>query len=393
MHKEPVVDKIVGTDAEASAFLRTMAATVAVCLVMIIAAGIWSNHFGDFGDTGRFMSYNDRLAKSEFLISQEPKELAKVWILGSSVVLPILPPSVAKRFNSLKTFNLGVFWGSADDTWAWLNFLLSDLHTQPEMLIIGVETWTFAEPGTGPLFFRDYRRRLLNAPLLSQHLGDYGSAKHWLSRIIDLTTTQSLKETFNSLRSWESRSQRKPIEDSKFLIDGSNKIYNELTGEEFLPGEVNQFYQKIINGQLDAESASVQAQRDRYIDEKFFPESAVWGFLPGDKVSSKKMDLFRQVVEMCNEKQIPVAIIMLPVHPHFYDHLVRLTRHEEHLAEVKSFLLDLQKEYPFVRVVLDASRIEYFDGSPFAFHDKLHMTPENTEKILDKLQGEWGTTE
>ena len=76
---------------------------------------------------------------------------------------------------------------------------------------------------------------------------------------------------------------------------------------------------------------------------------------------------------------------MLPVHPHFYDFLARETGYEAHLATLRAFLAELQERYPVLGATLDASRLESFGGDPYGFRDNFHMTPVNTDRVLEAL--------
>ena len=99
--------------------------------------------------------------------------------------------------------------------------------------------------------------------------------------------------------------------------------------------------------------------------------------------------LFRETIALLHSRNIEVGIIMLPTHPYFYDLLVKHTNYVEHLNELKEFLKSLQAEFENVNTVLDASHIYKFRGKPDAFHDKYHMTPINTDLVLERLHQDW----
>ncbi len=112
-------------------------------------------------------------------------------------------------------------------------------------------------------------------------------------------------------------------------------------------------------------------------------------YVPNGRLTTESMAVFRRTIALCQERQIPVGIVLLPVHPYFYDLIAARADHRQNLRTVSAFLGEIRSEFSTVRAVVDASHVDRFGGSPYGFHDSLHMTRDNTAKVLDLLQEAW----
>jgi hypothetical protein len=164
--KEPSVQVVGASPLELRRFLFGLTGTATVVAVLLIVASLYSNHYGYFGGTGQFGFYNDRLSKSDYLFAQEAKDLPEAYIIGSSNTMPFRTATV-KALYGVSAFNLGSFWGRAEDIWAWSNFVVRDLGKKPKLVFIGVEPWTFADDNRGPPLLSMYQRRLITADSFS----------------------------------------------------------------------------------------------------------------------------------------------------------------------------------------------------------------------------------
>ena len=148
-HKEPTVQVIDAKPFEFKRFLWAFAGTVLIAITVLLGASWYSNHHGYFGEYGQFGFYNDRLTKSDYLAQLRPEELPNAYIIGSSNTMPFQPTTVDTLFG-VRSFNLGSFWGGAEDAWAWTNFIVRVLNQKPKLMIFGIEPWTFADDNRGP---------------------------------------------------------------------------------------------------------------------------------------------------------------------------------------------------------------------------------------------------
>ena len=366
-----------------------MAWTAIGVSALLLTASWHSNHYGYFGRAGQFAFYNDRLAKAEHLAALDPGLLADAYVIGSSNTMPFLPADVQKHFG-LGAFNLGTFWGRAEESWAWSNFLLRDLKRPPKLVIFGVEPWTFASDDRGPPLMSMYRRTLLTTPQLVPYLPHYHPLKSRASQVLDSLTIENARLTGRMYSRYGGhRAVPGPMASGGFRSDGANEAYSKLVGKPFLPAHVNDFYKSFVaSGPTDEMIETLSEDRKRLAEAWHLRLDEIVNFLPGDRMLTERLELFEKTLAMLNAKGVAVAIMIMPTHPYYFDMLMRYTRHGEHLKRLRLFLDNMALKYPNIEVVFDASNIARFDGDPFAFHDHYHMTPVNTDKVLAAMRAE-----
>lgn len=382
-YKEPTVSLVESPHPHLRRFLIAMAATILIVASMLLASSIHSNHYGYFGPKGQFAFYNDRQAKANYLASVPDEEFAEAFIVGSSNTMPFLPSTV-ERLYGLRTFNLGCFYGRAEEIWAWSNYLVRDLGKHPKLVILGVEPWTFANDDRGPPLLSMYRRTTLTSPVLAKYITEFNAPRSQLSEVLDSLTLENARLTLRMyLLKGGIRKLESPLIEGGFNSDGTNNHYSKLDPTAFVPPKVNEFYRKFVDSRPTLHQIeTLTPERVNLVDSWYIRFDEIVNFLPGDRMSEQRLDYFDRALALLNERQVPVAIVMLPTHPYYFDMLVHYTRHIEHLEFLRKHFAELQKRYPNIQIVFDASNIALFGGDPNAFHDSFHMTPVNTDRVL-----------
>ena len=389
MSEEPRVSISLASDPTLRRFLYSFSVIFLCLCVAVISISVYSNHWGYFGREGQHFLYNDRLAKVEYLKTIDQAELPEIYLLGSSAMLSFQPPFVENLFG-MKTFNLGNFWGRAEEIWGWLNFIQKDLGSIPKVLIIGLEPWTFSNDDSGPPLLTSYRRRFVATEDLVKYAPHYSRARFQLSRLLDQLSHQNLSTL---LKATQKHRLHRIIpsalgEPGGMRIDGTNLRYSKTSPESFLPAEVNDFYSSLgVESQRDAEE--IEAERSALLAKQYVRPQRVFTRLPGDQLDREDVALFGQAMQLADDLGIEVGIIILPVHPYYRDLMIRATRYQTHIREIAELARRLQAEHANIRAVYDASDILDFKGDPGEFHDENHMTPINTERILEKLREAW----
>jgi len=386
-YKEPTVHVELTDPRALRRFLAALVATVFFIATVLIGLSWYSNHYGYFGPEGQFAFYNDRLSKSEYLANLAPEELPQAYIIGSSNTMPILPASV-ERLYGLRTFNLGSFWGRAEDIWAWTNFVVRDLQKKPSLVILGVEPWTFADDNRGPPLLSMYQRRLLTAPRLTVYLPHFDPYKAEISQVLDSLTIENARLMAQMFGRYKGRrTANGPFWESGFNRDGTNTAYTELKNKAFLPDQVNAYFKEFIASKPSSkELDSITGTRLAQVEAWHLRLDDIVNFLPGDRMLPERQELFERAIAFLDENEVQVAVLIMPTHPYYYDMLVHYTRHAQHLEVLRQFLSGIQRQHSNVKVVFDASNIARFGGDPFAFHDHYHMTPANTDRMLAAMR-------
>ncbi|MBT8135936.1 MAG: hypothetical protein KJO54_02860 [Gammaproteobacteria bacterium] len=404
--KEPIARVEPATPRDARRFLWTMIVFVLIVSATLVGFSVLSNHYGYFGPAGQFEFLNGRIGKVEYLQQLPPDDLPDAYIMGSSNMMSFQSGLVDDLLPVRRTFNLAAFWGRAEDLWAWSNFVTRDLQSQPKLVILGIEPWTFANDQRGPPLMSKYRRRLLATPALAKYLPEYHPLRWYVSTFMDSLTFQSLRLMLRmSLRHRFSHVALPPIgfdpvddtspvpllaDRSPFLEDGTNRGHARREAEPFLPEEINGIYNQAVPRMTsESDILRLDAARRLAVDSGHIRLDDAVNFLPGDSMDAEDLQLFDRTIEYLNQNNVEVVILMLPVHPYFFDVLLAHTRHAQHLDDLRAHLKQLADRFPSVKLVFDASHIARFDGTPDAFFDRYHMTPDNSDLILRAIANEW----
>lgn len=407
--KEPIARVEPATPRESRRFLWTMIIFVITVSAMLITFSVLSNHYGYFGPTGQFEFLNGRIGKVEYLQQLPDDALPDAYIMGSSNMMSFQASLVEDLLPVRRAFNLAAFWGRAEDLWAWSNFIVRDIRSQPKVVILGIEPWTFAADQRGPPLMSKYRRRLLATPALAKYLPEYHPVRWYASTFLDSLTFQSIRLMLRmSLRhefshvalpaiGFDPAHDASPVtllaDRSPFLEDGTNRGHSKRQAEPFLPDEINQIYNQAVPGmQNESDILQVDAARQKAVDSGHIRLDDVVNFLPGDSMDAEDLQLFDRTVEFLDQNNVEIVIVMLPVHPYFFDILLTHTKHAQHLDDLRSHLGQLADRFSHVRLVFDASHIARFDGTPDAFFDRYHMTPDNSDRILRGIANQWDST-
>ncbi|MFQ5559118.1 MAG: hypothetical protein ACE5FU_00840 [Nitrospinota bacterium] len=278
-------------------FLPRLFLLTAVLVGTAISVVIWANIWGNYGTKGLFQFYNDRRGKAEAL-TQIPKEkLADLWIIGSSTIYPLLPKDVESTFN-LKAYSLANFWARTEEHWCWLNFILKDLQKKPKLIILSLDTWSFAPDEKGPPNFPHLRRRLLNTPQLIKHLPEYSEFKHFLSKSQDLLTGQQLLRALRKISKGSKRRSVFDLSSVNVFGDGSGPYAEEKPDSYFATEEINSFYKDILYSNKEHDFKENQEKFDSFGSLDIVSLQEITVFFPAKKFRKKSIDLFTKFVQL-----------------------------------------------------------------------------------------------
>ncbi len=349
-------------------------------LLCLFAFAWYVNPWGDFGRTGFHRLYNARLAKANFIDALPQCEFPEVVVLGSSNTMQYSPATI-ERLTGKSAFNFGVFWGRTEDFLCITRHLVNDLNLTPSLLIVGIDTWSFAPAINEHPVFPGIRRRLLNAPQLSRHLPGAGWGKRQWANLIDSLSRQQLKLSWKLF--WDDRYHRTsapPLESSewfetdgtrvRYLSNGKNIFANVEMGTYPISDEIRQ----AIDETRPADSLY------RFVDQ--FP---MYNFSDSDE---SKIEYMVEMLDVCEGKNIRVVFIINPVHPLLYQELISHTRHPQNLSNLKTMLAQFTQRYSIVTGVFDASDITKLGGDPNGFFDPMHPATRNCDLILERIAAE-----
>ena len=350
-------------------FLWIFAITWVCGLAICFGFSIYVNPWGNFGELGHHRLYNARLAKARFLATRKKTELPQVVILGSSNVMGLRPETVRRELG-LSAFNYGVFWGKAEDYLCIARHVILDLKHRPELLLVGLDSWTLAPARDEHPVFPGLRRRLLNTPELIRHLHDVPPAKREWARFIDAFSRQHLMTSWRMLRRCP-RHHIAPLANSTmFQQDGTRKNYSSAYGE--WDGNI-----------FDAVNARRYPITERL--RRVQVEEGPSGFVHFSKYDfrefrSQRVGYLRDLVELCQEQQVELVFFLNPLHPVFREVIEEHSPFLRNQSKLRQLIGQLMTEFSTVRGLADAQEIRDLD--PQGFYDEIHPDTANGDRLI-----------
>lgn len=229
---------------------------------------MWVNTHGHFGHEGMFIAHNIRLIKSHVLHQLPQSKPPNAYILGSSNTLPFKTEDFDRTFN-VNSFNLGTFFGKAVETYAFLTDLINERQIKPDLILIGIDPWTFTLDIAGPKFLPKMSTDIANAPILSKHLPQFSTLELWLSNFIALFSWQSLEHTLRAMKAYKMQRQNIHTGWQNFTDKGNFKPYIEENPSPYFRDEVHRYY-----SYLDRQNKLDQPwenERHRLVKETLMP--------------------------------------------------------------------------------------------------------------------------
>ena len=353
-------------------FLWIFAITWVCGLTICFGFSIYVNPWGNYGELGHHRLYNARLAKARLLATREKAELPQVLILGSSNVMRLRPETVRRELG-MSAFNYGVFWGKAEDYLCIARYVTLDLNHHPELLLVGLDSWTLAPAKDEHPVFPGLRRRLLNTPQLIRHLPDVPPAKREWARFIDAFSRQHLATSWRMLRR-RPRHRIASLADSKsFQQDGTRTAIGIAYGEwegNFVDAVETRRYP------ITKHLRRVQV------------EDGPGGFVHFAKYDfrefrSQRIGYLRDLVELCQEQQVEIVFFLNPVHPVFREVIEENSPFLRNQSKLRQLIDQLMAEFSTVRGLVDGLEIQDLD--PGGFYDEIHPDTANGDRLIAQI--------
>ena len=147
------------TRSSPKSFLLGIVATFAIGATGMFSFCWFVNPWGNHGATGYHVLGDARSAKTLFLDSLPKADLPQAVVLGSSQVMRFRPATIEDRLG-VSAFNYGAYWTKAEDLLCMVRHLVYDLDHRPELLIIGLDTWTIGPPADDPSWVLSFNAEL-----------------------------------------------------------------------------------------------------------------------------------------------------------------------------------------------------------------------------------------
>lgn len=353
-------------------FIRTLATSLVLLLVCSASVNIYCNPWGNYGETGVKSLVNLRSMKVKYYSRLSPKP--PIVVIGSSNTLRYRSEAFEKNLGK-KSFNFGVLWGKADDFLCVTSFVLEQ-EELPEIFVVGVDTWTFRKVKPNPaqnLRFPGIRRRLLNTSELIRHHPEVSWAAIRWSRIEDLFSYQQLRTSLRDLRSGAPRKRAKTLEESlEYMEEDGCKT-----------GWADQFPQSPTY----RANVFTRVENDEYPLSQYMREDpqGITGYDFKD-FDEKKIDYFRAMLQLAQEKKIKVVLVRNPIQPVFQEIIEERTPHRQNVQRLTELLEAYEAEFPeTVLATVDGDRIWSIGGKPDGFYDGWHPATHNSNLVVQLI--------
>ena len=374
---ELTVAREVDLQRAARRFVGTALATYLVGLSLLAAFSIYANPWGNYGEAGFLDPYefNDRLVKAKYLDALPADQRPQVLVLGSSSMMSMRGPDIAKA-TGRTAFNYNVSGGQVDDHLCILRHLVHDLNYRPELLIVGIETWTFGPPSEFGAVIPGARRMLVNVPQwICHHPQGQWYRRAW-AKTVDLFSRDHLAASWRVLCKLRlTRHELDPLGTGVFSADGS-LVYvaddpMKLGGNSYSLAELRHIGVTTLLRKIRDERTTDRLERLRY-----YRFDGLW---------APRVQRFEELLKLCQHAGIKVCLVRTPLHPLAWDMLEPHPEHARNVAELDGLICRWQQEYPAVLGTVDASRVEFYAGDRDDFYDEMHCGPENSKRILARL--------
>lgn len=278
--------------------------------------------------------------------------------------------------TGMPAFNHNVSGGQADDHLCILRHFLFDLNYRPRLLIVGVETWTFGPPSDAGAIIPGARRVLINVPQWSRHHPQGQWYRRAWAKMVDLFSREHLAASWRVMfKLHRTRGAPEPLGSGILSMDGS-LVYADtdsmkLGGVSYSLAELRRAGVSNLLRRIRDEGTSNRLERLRY-----YLFDCLW---------PPRVERFEKFLRLCQETGIRVVLVHTPLHPLAWEMLEDHPEHARNVAELSGRIQEWRRKYSVIAGILDASRVEHYDGDPDDFYDEMHCGPENSRRIVARL--------
>lgn len=357
-------------------FSAVFLATLTIGFVVLALPSLYANPWGNYGAKGMFHLYNDRLSKATYLENLNKGEIPPALIMGSSGSLCYSSKAVENVFG-LKAFNFGVFWGGVEEFFTILEFLRKDLATDPELIIIGLDSWSLGENSQVHPVFPGLRRRFINTPQLFKHYRPGSFASTYWAGFVDLFSPYQFLSSLKLLKDGHQRETQSPLQESTlFRLDGSRARiqdkYGHIEGDILNLANNGEFPISDFLTELVEKDTGLQEIPYQHYDFK--------------RLSQARIELLDKLLTISDGTQTKIAIVVNPLHPIFLKVLEQNTNHKNNMEKLLVSLDSLSRKHSSLVTVFDASRIDSYGGYKNHFYDSVHAAEPLCNLILRNLK-------
>jgi hypothetical protein len=340
------------TDRSHRGFVAWLLGSIAVATLAIGAFNWAVDPTGVTGRTTRWQVADNSAVRSAKLdlydARLEADERPEVVLLGSSRTMKFNPATV-ERLTGARTFNAAVSGGTPNDAWLFTQLLEEQQDAGFPHLVWGLDVDAFRE--------KRLRDGLATDPRMARFVPWTERVAIRVSSIGTLLELQTLEAALRSVRAGGPTGAGAELE--RFDEAGFQLWSRKLESRDVL------------------RNRAIRRQTTNYANFVFERDGYT-------RVEDEPFEEFVNVVRAANERDVVPTIFLTPFHPIALDQLER-NGLQARRREVLDRLRELQDDGDVRFELVDLTTIDTFDGDPREFYDGVHMTPANTDRVLELL--------
>jgi hypothetical protein len=334
------------------AFVRWLLVATLVAVGAVAAVNWYVDPTGVTGRSTKWLVAENsevRSAKLDLYEAAVDADAApEVVLLGSSRTMKFDPATV-ERLTGERAFNAAVSGGVPRDAWLFVRLMQERQGATFPHLVWGLDADAFRD--------KQLRDGLSTDPRMSRFVSRSERIVTRVASAGTLTELQTLKATIKSVTR-DADDGQAPRE-ARFSDRGM-----QLWSLPF--GKTREFRERLIRRQI-AMYAGFIFERDSY-----------------DGIEEEPLEEFVDAIRIANEHGDVPTIFLTPYHPLAEDLLDRYGM-DERADEVRAKLEQLQRDGDVEFEFVDLSSLASFGGDETQFYDGIHMTPVNTDRVLERL--------
>ncbi len=357
VHADPEQVAVPGADEHRgefshASFVRWLLAVTLVG-VGVVAAVNW--YVDPTGVTGRstkwLVAENSEVRSAKLDLYEAAVERGRepeVVLLGSSRTMKFDPAHI-ERLTGQRAFNAAVSGGVPRDAWLFVRLMQERQGATFPHLVWGLDADAFR--------VKQLRDGLSTDPRMSRFVS---RSERFITRVASAGTLTELQTLTSAIRSVARGGDdgQEPRE-ARFSEHGMQLWSLPL-------GTTEAFRETLIRRQVE-QYAGYIFERDSY-----------------EGIEPEPLAEFVDAIRIANARGDVPTIFLTPYHPLAEDLLERYGM-DDRVREVRAKLQQLQRDGGVDFEFVDLSELSSFGGDDAQFYDGIHMTPANTERVLERL--------
>lgn len=359
------------TDAAHASFVRWLLGVLAGAVVVLLALLWWLDPTSVTGRDTRFsIVVNGGIRQAKLDLMEELPEPPDVLVLGSSRSMQLDPAEIT-RVSGATAFNGAVSGGTSKDMYLYARYA-DELWGPDEYphLVLGVVNDVLRNSGTTGL-----------DPRLRRYLGRARTDRQPLQVAQELLQLTTLKAASRSLRHVLPRDGAGALADP---TGGADQVDAGLarTGKQKNNRRDLLDARGMSQPGPEASKGTLQSRIDSQMQEYLGATFAATDTFDG--VDETGLSFLRRTIALANARGDVPTVWVTPFQPDARELLP--AQYEQRDARFRGAIKELLRDPDLQFEFVDFDDIASFDGDPAGFHDGIHMSTDNTARVIRALQ-------